>query len=118
MDDFPMPGGPEIMQALAFKLGTFAHDPPLLGGGGFFLRPIITTSFQSFNHVVNLPIESEFPTKSAAQLGWYLSTQSCWVVGIAEATFDSIPALLIPSYINGELLLVLGVPFGYFLASL
>ena len=68
---FPIPGGPEIIQALAFRLA-----PSFLP---FFFLSLLTgegslTSFpQSISHCLNYSTKSEFPTKSLIDLGIYFA---------------------------------------------
>ena len=54
IDDLPIPGDPEIIQALALILGMLAQDPPLFGGGGCFFLPSIHTLCQSLSQVEKL----------------------------------------------------------------
>jgi len=56
----PMPGGPEIRQALAFGLGASAQFPNLALTS--FFHPLMTTSFQSQSHSHKESTAALFPT--------------------------------------------------------
>ena len=72
----PMPGGPEIKQALAFVFCTSrqAYLPFDLGGGNSFLLPRMITSSQSDSHCLNWETYTWLPTRSSILLGLYFST--------------------------------------------
>lgn len=71
----PIPGGPEIKQALELTLGKSDQLYPHFGITYFFL-PFKHISSQSINHSSKLKIAPLFPTISFISFGSYLSTQS------------------------------------------
>merc|ERR1719331_1951320 len=78
---FPIPGGPEIRHAFAFKLSKL---PPLPYATGFF-SPFKTTFSQSFSQVSTFFTFDWLPTKSDISRGRYFSAQiSCAGVALRD----------------------------------